>query len=263
MKSFNLTILLLIFVLMIFVFSSKGFSQERLVIGAYEFPPYASEEFKDNGFLCKLISESFAMEGIQVDYKFQPAKRTLSRLEHGKLDGVIGNYQASEFENKFYTSDSLVIDTISFFYLISSEFEWNTFDDLKEITVGGTLGYDYGQPFYQAEASNVFQVDRAPGNLQNFGKLLKMRIHAFPMSTLPGYVLLYKNFKAEDISRITNHSKPVHSTHLYLLLSKTNKKNQRLIEIFNRSLKQLREQGKYDQYFDETLEFFRETYVNK
>ncbi|KPA11486.1 amino acid ABC transporter substrate-binding protein [Candidatus Magnetomorum sp. HK-1] len=179
----------------------------------------------------------------------------------GGIDIFVGCYGASEFKKKFYISDSLILDTISFFYLISSKFEWNAFNDLKETLIGGTIGYNYGKEFQEAEKAKIIMVYRVTNNSQNFRKLLFKRIVAFPMSTLPGYVMLYKNFKQKDINQITNHTKPVHSTHIYLLLSKTHKKNKSRITVFNRSLKKLKDSGKYDQYFDKTLEFFRETYV--
>lgn len=258
MRVLNMTVLIFLF-----IFTSNAFSKETILVSANEFPPYTSREFKDQGFLCKLIAESFAMEGIEVKYRFLPAKRSFLLLERGRMDGIVGSYETSKFEKDFYISDSLIIDTISFFYLISSDFDWNTFEDLKGIRVGGTLGYDYGQEFQRAEKSKLIRIQRTTRNTQNFGKLLKKRIKVFPMSTLPGYVVLYKNFKEKDINQITNHSKPVHSTHLYLLLSKKNKQNKKRMTIFNQSLKKLKERGKYDQYFDETLEFFRKTYVTK
>ncbi|MDX1696008.1 MAG: transporter substrate-binding domain-containing protein [Ketobacteraceae bacterium] len=251
----------IVITILLFNISSNALPTELFLVGASDFPPYTSREFKDNGFLCKIISESFAMEGIEVKYQFLPAKRALQQAKAGRIAGVVGSYSTPEFEKYFYISDSLIIDTVSFFYLISSNFEWNTFSDLRVGLVGGTLGYNYGKEFQDAEMSGIINVQRASRNALNFKLLLHKRIRAFPMSTLPGYVLLHKNFSESQISQITNHSRPVHSTHIYLLLTKKNPKNKEYIVIFNKSLSNLKASGRYDIHFDETLRYIRETYV--
>ncbi len=242
---------------------AKAYSKDKIIISIDEFPPYFTKEFKDNGFLAKSITEIFSSQGIDVEFRYLPIKRAVRNAKEGRIDGIAGSFEKAEFEKDFIFSESLIVNTISFFYLISSEFEWSNYEDLKGFKVGATLGYDYGKEFHNAEAKRIIEVEKSTKNIQNFNKLLRNRIQLFPMSTLPGYVLLYKNFDSIEINRITNHSKPVYFTHIFLMLNKNDNKNSKYLTLFNRTLKEFKKSGKFNQYFDEYLDFFRNEYVIK
>jgi polar amino acid transport system substrate-binding protein len=47
---------------------------------------------------------------------------------------------------------------------------------------------------------------------------------------------------------VTTHPKRLREDPLHLLLSKSNPKNQKLMELFNKGLKKLKESGDYDRY---------------
>lgn len=242
----------LLLVLLIFS-STLLWAKESIRLGIDEFPPHISKDLPYYGFLPRIISESFAFSDISVEYVFVPWRRAIIRAEKGDLDGTPAWFKTPEREEVFYISAPLIDDSQSFFYLKDAPFDWQTIDDLKGITIGATLGYDYGEDFAIAENSESIKVERVSTDLQNFQKLITKRIVVFPMNTFAGYAILQKEFPVEIAEQVTHHRLPLRAKPLYLLLSKNVENNERLIMLFDEGLDKLHKSGKYSQYMDEML----------
>lgn len=240
-------------VLLLFCVPVPGWSQQRtLRLGVDEFPPYISEELPGQGLMCRIISESFALSGIGVRFVFVPWKRALVSAEAGDfLDGTPAWFATPERRAAFYVSDPLVKDSQSFFHLKTLSFDWTTVEDLKGLRIGGTLGYDYGQAFMEAEKAGTLKVDWVSRDSSNFKKLLLNRIQIFPMNTFAGYALLKREFSEAERSRITRHPHPLRREPLHLLLSKKVEGHDVLMEAFNEGLKTLRRTGRYGEILKE------------
>ncbi len=237
----------------------SGFAQETIRLGMNEFPPYISKDLPGYGFLPQIISESFALAGIKVEYVFVPWKRAIVTAEKGGLDGTLAWFRTPEREQVFYISAPLVDDSQSFFHLKEFPFEWKTIENLKGITIGATLGYDYGEVFAAAEKTKQIKVNRVSTDLQNFKKLFHKHIMVFPMNTFAGYAILQKKFPPEVVELVTHHPLPLRSQPLHLLLSKKHARNELLIQVFNQRLEILRKSGKYDQLLEKTLTTKKQT----
>lgn len=241
--------------LILFLFFSVNVSaSEKIRMGIDEMPPYISQEMEYYGFLCRIITEVFAAEGIEVVYEFVPWNRAILTCEAGHLHGTPGWFRTPEREKTFYVTDPLVDDSQSFFHLKDYKFDWNTIEDLKGIRIGATLGYNYGDEFAKAEKEKRITVERIPTDEQNFQKLLAKRIDIFPMNTLTGYSMLNKLFSPQVSGMFTTHPKPIRSAPLHLLLSKKIPDNERLLKLFNNGLQELKESGKYEQYLNELIQ---------
>jgi polar amino acid transport system substrate-binding protein len=231
--------------------AANGFSEETVTLAIGEMPPYVSQDAEHYGFFCRIITEILSSNGLKTEYKFVPWNRAIIKTEEGYYDGTPGWYRTPERETAFYVSDPLADDTQSFFHLKTYPFEWNAIEDLKGIRIGATLGYNYGDQFSAAEKEGRILVDRVAKDETNFKKLLHKRIDIFPMNTLTGYSMLHTMFKPEIVSLFANHSKPVRSATLHLLLSRKVQRNEQLIILFNKGLRALKESGRYDEYLDE------------
>ena len=73
-------------IFLLFVFISNSFSQESIRIVTGEYPPYLSKHLKYNGVGLRIIKESFALEGIKVEYSFVPWARAFRFVKNGKFD---------------------------------------------------------------------------------------------------------------------------------------------------------------------------------
>ncbi len=80
----------------------------------------------------------------------------------------------------FLYSDAVVPSKFAFFHLKGSNFDWNSYEDLRGIRIGGTLEYAYSKEFDAAEKAGIIKTNRAPSDEIGLKKLLKGRIEVFP-----------------------------------------------------------------------------------
>ena len=237
-------------VLLILAISSLGVADETIRLTNGEWPPYLSENLKHNGVASHIVESAFKNVGVTVKYGFFPWKRAYILAERGDWDGSAVWTPTEERKQVFYFSDPVANDTTVFFHLRSFQFDWKNYSDLKDLRIGATLSYDYGELFAKGEKDGTIKVDRTAKDEVSFKKLLKKRIDIFACNLDVGYSLLHKLYPPETVSLFTNHPKAVKEAPLVLLLSKKVEKNKRLIKQFNEGLKKLKSSGQYDEYFD-------------
>ena len=229
-----------------------GFAEDTIRLASGEWEPYISENLLYYGVASRIVTEAFALQGVKVTYGFYPWKRSYSYAEQGQWDGTLVWFDTPERRKIFYLSDPVIDVQYVFFHLKSYAFTWNTIDELKKIKIGATLGYHYGETFERAEKAGTITVQRVPKDEQNFQKLLRGRIHIFPNELDVGYAMIQRNFAPEQAKLFAHHAKPLRAEPLRLLLSKKIKRNQQMITLFNKGLKQLRDKGKIEQYIAES-----------
>lgn len=237
---------------LLLVIASSISAQDTVRITNGEWPPYLSDKLKNYGVASRIVTEAFALEGIKVEYGFFPWNRSLVLAEKGEWNGSAVWFKSPEREELFYISDPVIQSRYVFFYLQNYSFDWKTTADLRDIQIGGTIGYNYGEAFETAEREGKIKVDRCASDEMNFNKLLNDRFKIFPVDMDVGYAILHKLFKPEIVSMFRYHPLPLRQDSLHLILSKKIEKNKQLIEVFNRGLKKLYESGKVEQYINES-----------
>lgn len=245
---------------MLIIGACSVMAEEKILITNGEWPPYFSQDLKHYGLASRIVTEAFALEGISVEYGFFPWKRALQLAQMGAWDGSALWSHSPEREALFYFSKPVVDSGYVFFHLKSYAFDWSSLEDLKNILVGATLEYHYGEAFERAEEEGVIKVERVHADELNFAKLLAQRIQLFPMTKEVGYAMLSKNFSAKDVAKITHHPSPLRMHPLHLLLTRKNPKNKEYIFKFNAGLKKLRDSGKIQQYLQEVRQGRHETW---
>ncbi|WP_179958326.1 substrate-binding periplasmic protein [Chitinimonas arctica] len=217
---------------------------EEVTLTNGEWPPYLSEYEPNYGIASHIVTDAFALEGVTVRYVFRPWRRAYAEAESGKYHGsVVWTFEPDRAE-KFFFSDAVFEGKSVFFHLKSNPVDWKTYDDLINLRVGGTNGYDYA-----FERNPRIKVERANSDVENFRKLLAGRFDIFPSDLNVGYALLQKNFVTAEFDLITHHPKVYNVVSYFLILSKANPDNAKLLLRFNRGLKKLRESGRYEEYF--------------
>lgn len=198
----------------------------------------------------RIVTEAFALEGVKASMNFFSWAQAIGFGISGEVDGTCCWYSSANRRKNFYLSEPIVEVKYVFFHLKSYKFDWKTFDDLKNIPMGGIIEYDYGKTFTDAEKSGKIKVQRVPSDEMNFRKLLAGRIQLYPMADPnAGWVLLEDKFTPQESQLITYHPKSfLEDPNLYLLLSKEKERNKRLITVFNNGLSRLKNSGKYDQF---------------
>lgn len=233
------------------ILSSIGISHQTVRITSGEWAPYCSENLEHYGLALRIITEAFAREGVKVECSFYPWDQAMNKAQTGEVDGSAAWFRSPEREKDFYISDPVVTSGYVFFYRKGKNFNWKTMDDLAKYKIGATRGYDYGQAFQEAEKQGIIHVERLAKDEMNFDNLLNGKIDIFPNDIDVGMNILYQRYPYYTYTNVTTHPKRLREDPLHLLLSKSNQKNEKLVKIFNRGLKKLKESGDYDRYVQE------------
>ena len=228
-------------------------TSETIRITNGEWQPYLSKDVPHHGFASHVVTEAFALVGVEVEYGFFPWARSFKLAKDGKWDGSAVWLDSEERRIDFLYSDPVVPSTFGFFHLKNTKFDWNTYDDLSDVRIGGTLEYSYGKEFDEAEAAGIIKTNRAPDDETGLRKLLKGRIGVFPGEVMVTYAQIRDVFPEEQAVLFTHHDKPINVQPLYLLLSKKVPTSEQMRDQFNEGLKQLKESGRYDQIIADAL----------
>jgi polar amino acid transport system substrate-binding protein len=224
-------------------------NKNTIVIANGEWLPFLSKDLKHYGVFCHIITEAFASEGVNVIYKWVPWKRAYINTQHGEYDATAAWVPNPERIKTFDYSDTILVNKKVFFHLKSYPFNWNCLNDLKEIKIGGTLGYTYGVEFDEAVKEGKLKVDWAPTDLLNFKKLLKGRFDILPQELDVGYGYI-NQFFPEEAALFTHHRKTLLETTHHLIFSKNVENNKRLLKLFNKGLERLKTRGTLDEYLE-------------
>lgn len=219
-----------------------------------EFAPYLSETLPHYGLASRIVSEAFALQGYQVEYGFFPWARALLLAQTGEWDGSVVWHKTPEREVDFYFSDPVVENRDVFFHLKSYAFEWQAMEDLAGLRIGGTIDYNYGAAFMEAEQAGQITVERIASDEQNFQKLLAGRLDIFPLDLEVGLSLLRERLTPAEAAQITYHPLAVQRSPFSLMLSKKIARNAELMTVFNAGLKALTDSGQVQQFIDEAHE---------
>lgn len=115
------------------------------------------------------------------------------------------------------------------------------------------MEYFYGDDFAAAEGAGVINPEYVANDELNLKKLLKGRIQVFTGEVMVTYAQIRDTFSAQEAAAFTHHLKLLDSRDQHLLLTKANPDSERLIEVFNQGLKQLKESGRYDEIIADAL----------
>jgi len=233
----------------IFCFSAASFAGETVRLAAGEWKPYVSPSMSHYGNFSRIVTQAFALEGVDVEYGFFPWKRSILIAAQGAWDGTLPwGFQKERIEY-FYHSETVTKQKYFFFHLKSFKFDWNSYENLDGFIIGASSGYNYKNAFQRAEKEGEIKVVRVGTESQLIKLLLAGRIQLALIEIRIAQDLMCGSFSPQEIAQITHHPKVQSEGGLHLLLSKKHKKNQDLIEKFNRGLKRLQASGKADLKF--------------
>lgn len=237
--------------LLIVWFGSVSAEEKKITISTGEYAPWASESIHQGGFVTHVVTEAFKNEGYTVQFDYLPWKRAYEMAKNGSYDAT--SFWAdteTEYNHYFYRSGPVMHARVVFFHLKEKPMgQWNTMTDLKRYHIGTLLG----ETSTKMLSKSGLDIDSAATALQCFQKLLAERIDIFPLEIMTGLELLKKEFPPETTARITYHAKPFFEPSASVMFSKSLKKSQELVTIFDRGLSRLKEEGHYEAFYEDLL----------
>ncbi len=247
----------IIIVLFLVCLSLPAYATKSITLANGEWRPYQSKDLKHYGVASHLVTEAFRLAGYTVDYSWYDTywKRAYKDVQNQKVSGSLLWSIKPERTKEMYYSDVVISGKKDvFFFLKSSGFSYKTFDDLKGKTIGGTIGYNYGEKFETAEKNGTIKVIRVKDDLSNFKILLKKRIDAFVCGLEPGKAILKQSFSKQQIKNIRYFKKPFRVSTYHLILSKKIPRNKNIMAAFNIGLREMKENGTYTRFLKDADE---------
>ena len=220
-----------------------------LVFSAGEWPPYLGAQLPEQGYAARLIRDIFADAGYQVQFDFLPWPRAYRETQLGRYAASAVWMHATEREVHFHYSAPVLAEEFVLFHLKQQPLVFRQLQDLAGMELGGGFGYSYGAEFDAALAAGRFQLSRVSKTSQNFQRLVKGRIQAFPEEKHVGYHVLRTELP-ELQHAITHATTPMLINQSYVLFPKSSAQSEQLLQILNEGLARYRSTGRYWQYFE-------------
>ena len=152
--------LLSVLIFLVLFSLSSLFAKETIRLTNGEWLPYMSATLKHKGVASRIVTEAFALEGIDVEYTFFPWKRAYALVNNGEFDGSLAWASKKEREKEvYYSKEGVILGQTMFFYKNDLELSWQTkkqnYENLKGFTIGTLIGYKYLDVFDDAVKNNI------------------------------------------------------------------------------------------------------------
>lgn len=226
---------------------TNGYSQV-LKVGTGEYSPTIGSKLKYGGYASHMLSLAFESQGVQIKIEYVPWKRAMIGAQKGNYDITFYWFCTEERQIEFYCGDALVESKIHFFHLKSLPFDWHNYNDLEPYFVGLTASYHYSDELTQMLNAGQLNSHVTTRDIDNINMLLGSRIDIFPMTILEGLYLIHNSFTPEQANKITYHPKALKEPTGHPLFPKNNENSLKWLSIYNKGLKEIKEQGIFEEY---------------
>lgn len=229
------------------------FGNSTIYLTNGEWPPYLSDNLHGYGFASQVVTEAFALEGVDVQYGFFPWSRSYLLAKEGMRESgqrwngtVVWSYRDDRAEF-FNYSDPVVIEKLVLFFLKDNYLEWEEIEDLEGLIIGGTQHTSY-LVLEEAQSRGLLRIERLGDYTMLFNRLLEERFDAFPMEEYVGRHFINTTLTEKEKERVAINEKAVEDIRqFHLILAKDVEENDRFMELFNSGLKKLKETGRFEE----------------
>lgn len=192
---------------------------DPLVISTGEYAPFTGEALPEGGLVNGLVSRIAQQAGVEITFEYLPWKRGLQLARQGKK--AASSYWANlDDQSNLVPVGPVSADEIVLFYRKDKPIpEFASHAEIKDITIGATLGYSYFPAFWDASENGAYKVQTAKDDIANFKKLVAGRIDAFIINRSVGWTMLNEQFTEEQRAALTTLKAPLATTEGFLQVS--------------------------------------------
>jgi len=232
------------FCMSVLLISRQPAQAKHFTVLTGEWLPYVSETLEGGGPMACIVLKSVEAAGHSVAFVFKPWPRNEMEVQSGAALATFPWSRTESFERTCHVSESLAIHRMALFFLKDKLPGWDYagLEDLKRLRVGGSRGYAYVEMFEKAGV----RADYAQDVEKSFAKLLHDRVDVVPESEAVGWAILEKGHK-KDLDRVAVAQTPLFVQSLHLMISKTHPEGREFLEVFERGLAILREDGRHEE----------------
>jgi len=227
------------------IFLSWGFSlihAREISMVTVDWEPYYASSLKNGGVYTAIVTTAFQRVGHNATVRFLPWKRALKYVAEGKNDIVMGAYYNEDREKTYLFSDSCM--TLHSGLVAHKKLgitSYKTLKDLKPYKIGINRGWIYSPEF---DSADYLQKDEASNQMVNIRKFFKKRVDMIAI-TIEIFQYEVSSLKNHDMSEVVVLDPLLDEKGLHLMMGKKIPDHKRIINDFNKGLKEIREDGTY------------------
>ncbi|MAZ89467.1 MAG: hypothetical protein CL693_17685 [Cellvibrionaceae bacterium] len=226
---------------------TSGQGRPILAVATGHYPPFTSEQIPHHGFANHVVSEALVREGYQATFAYYPWVRARHQVVIGQMPAT--SYWAcdSVYREMYYCSEPIVEIRFRLFYRKDNPLpKWSELKHHPERKIGLTRGYIYTAEI-QTARETWLNHSYEQSDQQQIKKLIAGRIDGFILEELVFNSLMDSMAFSHMAEQITFDESTVFVAQGTLLFSRDQPKSLELLQIFNRGLGRLRDDGGYQQ----------------
>lgn len=219
----------------------------QLTMCTLNWEPFYGEDLPRNGFFTELVREAFERGGHTVNVEFMPWARAMIEVKQGDREVLLGAYYSDERAETYHASDPIYTAEVGLVAHRRAGIEsFSSLRDLTDYTIGYGRGFTVTEEF-----DNADYLDKEPAKdlAQNVKKLYAGRIDMIAGSF--ANIRYAAQQQGMDLGELVFLQPALVENSLHIMVSKATPDGEQLLADFHRGLREIREDGSYEQILRE------------
>ncbi len=232
----------LIVTLLACILIQKAWGGEPVLrINCSDWPPYVDSGMAQGGVATEIVREAFRREGLTTELHTYPWARALFNTRHLIDDASICAWRSTEREKEFLYSAPILVNRLIFVKRKSLRIHWRTLMDLRPYTFAVERGSVHEAAFDAAEYLQKYEV---ADKIKALKMVLIGRADLTPLDEGLAHHILATQFhdKQDNVDFLMP---PLSELTLHIIVSKKHRQGQRIVDLFNAGLADMRRDGSY------------------
>lgn len=231
---------LLVYLLSCLIISPGLAADRKVVLACPEWPPYTGKELPQQGASSAVVRQAFKVMGYELEIRFLPWNRVLSEVRNQTdIDGYFPEYFSEERDKVFLFSESIGKGPVGFVRRTGTEYDWGSYADLREHTIGVVSGYVNERRFDVMVEEGEIDTESVVMDLFNLRKVLAGRVDlAVVDSNTFAYLLRTDPYLSLRRKELEMAPRLLQIQNLYSCFRKS-ERGRELLEVFNEGLNKI------------------------
>lgn len=222
----------------------------QLVLGnGNDYKPFADEALENGGLVTQIVTESAAIVGVDVTFRFQDWSLGEAQARKGELDGTTAYYYTEERDDFFAYTDTIYDIVRSLFMRIDAPILPTSVEEIGALTICNPSGY--------ATPADIMQIAKkieVPADMTRCFELLQQgRVDAVLVDALQGWDLVKSTPGLDDLNVLQAPWDIEVNTHSVIMSHLTGSKACQMVARLNGGMALMRRNGRYDEIVETWL----------
>lgn len=207
-----------------------------------DYLPFSDESVPSRGLATQLVEAVLSRARIPYTIDFTAWNRAEKGVESGRWAATFPYIRTPERESKFFYSEPMFRITTQLFVRLGSTLKVEKLDDLEGLTLCKPIGYATEETLVPLVIAGKVKIETTPDMEACLRMLRAGRVDAIPESEYTFWPTADKLF-AGDVGGFEVLDFVIQESTLHLIVSRKNPQAERLLEIFNATLREMRANG--------------------